>query len=108
MILTPRPSTLKLYGLTLEDWEDLWAAQGGKCPMCQKNFTRTRRPVIDHDHRTWKVRGLACGPCNVKLGYMHDNADWFERAAAYLRTPPSETVFDTPRLHVSAPPLEIA
>lgn len=69
----PRPETLRKYGLTLEDFNELYTLQGGKCAICEKPFTKTI--CIDHNHvRNWKhmtpenrkrhVRGLLCFFCN--------------------------------------------
>lgn len=102
----PKTSTLRLYGMSLDDFMLLFEAQDRACAMCRKAFCRTRQPVIDHDHKTWVVRGLACGPCNRRIGFMHDDAIWLLTAGFYLLHPPAETVFDQPRRHVSAPPLE--
>jgi hypothetical protein len=85
--MTPSAATLKKYGLTLEQWERCFKAQGGKCSLCTKRFTPSRLPCVDHDHRTGHVRGLLCQHCNYELGCLHDDAEWLQRAATYLRLP---------------------
>lgn len=73
-----RKSMLKgKYGLTIESYAALLAAQGGCCALCgadkegrvgkdQKwsagNFN------VDHCHEDGRVRGLLCRTCNVALG----------------------------------------
>ena len=72
-IAQPTPATLKKYGLSLEDWTALGAAQNWTCP-CGR-VPGTGRFNIDHEHfRGWKdlkpterrryVRGLVCWTCN--------------------------------------------
>lgn len=73
----------RLYGLTPEQYDEMLAAQGGKCAICRSEFDGT--PHVDHDHATGKVRGLLCNGCNRCLGFANDNQQTLERAAAYLR-----------------------
>lgn len=42
------------------------------------------RAVVDHNHRTGKVRGLLCGSCNRGLGAMQENINILARAIEYL------------------------
>lgn len=98
----PPPARLRHYGLTAEQYRELWG--DGFCPICLKPFgPGPRTACIDHDHRTWEVRGVLDTSCNYTLGYMHDNADWFQRAANYLLHPPTELWTPRPRLE-DAPP----
>ena len=53
------------YGLAFVDFEKMRTAQKGKCAICK---TETKRLCVDHDHKTGKIRGLLCVPCNVLLG----------------------------------------
>lgn len=73
-IREPRPATLKKYGLSLNDWKNIVAEQGYRCPICRRvpssGIFRT-----DHVHvqnyktmkpekkRLW-VRGVVCVHCN--------------------------------------------
>lgn len=101
----PLVPTLRKFNMTFDDWLALKQYQGGKCHLCRKTFTKKRRPVIDHEHRTGYVRGLLCSPCNQALGVLHEDGAWLMRAARYLRKPPAMfALTDRPR-HVDAPPL---
>jgi hypothetical protein len=89
---------LKQYGLTIDQFEALLAAQGHACAICSQPLRawvprdeRTlERPCIDHDHVTGKVRGILCTPCNLALGYLKDDPALFGRAIDYLKEATSE------------------
>lgn len=76
----------RTYGITLEDYDRMMEEQGGVCKICRKPSTRPNRfPLnVDHCHKTGKVRGLLCIPCNRALGFI-DNVKWRRAAVAYLK-----------------------
>jgi hypothetical protein len=81
----------KKYGITVEDWDWLWAEQNGRCAACQIDLN-TVKVCVDHDHKTNEVRGLLCNECNHGLGKFKDDAETLMRAAQYvLATPPLRT-----------------
>jgi hypothetical protein len=71
------------YGLTLEQYEEMWIAQGGKCAICGKD-SPSRLLCVDHDHETGKVRGLLCVHCNHLLGNARDKIQVLASAIQYL------------------------
>ncbi len=77
----------KLYGLTQDQYEEMYSAQLGLCGICKREqkSTRNSRLCIDHCHRTGKIRGLLCGDCNRGIGLLGDNANTIEMAAQYVR-----------------------
>ena|SRR5579871_711299 len=90
MIVIPPASQLRKFNLSASQYIALWDLTGGHCPLCSKPFNSkipARNACIDHDHRTFKVRGLVCAACNYELGVHHDNANWFDACARYLRYP---------------------
>lgn len=78
----------KKYGITAEDYDNLYKFQGGKCAICQRATGARRRLAVDHNHATGEVRGLLCSICNKLLGQARDSPEFFVRAAEYLTAPP--------------------
>jgi hypothetical protein len=77
-----RESRLKAtYGITLDDFERMREAQGGRCAICG---TSPDRLVVDHCHESGKVRGLLCAHCNISLGFMRDDPSAARKASEYL------------------------
>lgn len=77
----------RLYGITLEEREAIWEAQGRRCKICHSTGEgQKRRMHVDHDHDTGKIRGLLCHPCNIMLGGAKDSIEVLEKAIAYLRS----------------------
>jgi hypothetical protein len=70
------------YGISLETYNEMLASQDGKCYLCD-NTEGNKRPHVDHNHETGKVRGLLCYPCNTKIGVI-ENKEWMEKAINYL------------------------
>lgn len=83
------------YRMSKDDWERMFARQGGKCYLCNDELIRDSRKSthIDHDHmccpgdRTCGkcVRGIACSWCNQGIGQFRDDPDRMIRAASALR-----------------------
>jgi hypothetical protein len=79
--ISDRKSHLKRkYGLTLEEFDALLAAQGGGCAICGKPDPDN----VDHDHITGRVRGILCWNCNVGVGQFEDSEDRLAAALTYL------------------------
>ena len=69
------------YGITAGQYDVMKTRQKGKCLICDK---KTDRLVIDHCHKTKKVRGLLCNGCNTSLGLMKENLNILYKAIQYL------------------------
>ena len=72
------------YKLTLEQYDEMFEQQNGVCAICSGVNLDGRRLVVDHDHKTNKVRGLLCTGCNTKLGIVED-IDFVCAANLYLK-----------------------
>jgi hypothetical protein len=77
------------YKLSVVEYEELLAAQGGVCAICSIPPGK-RRLHVDHDHATGKVRGILCNSCNTGLGHFRDDPVLLDLARRYL-TQPMET-----------------
>lgn len=81
----------KLYGVTLNWYNEQHAKQGGVCAICAKPETAIihGKPVslaVDHCHDTGKVRALLCTSCNRGIGMLKHDRDLLQKAIAYLET----------------------
>ena len=57
------------YGITLNDYNRMFAKQEGKCWICGTHASELKIPLqVDHSHVTGVVRGLLCNICNSRLG----------------------------------------
>jgi hypothetical protein len=80
---------LKTYGITSEQYEALYAAQGGSCFICQRAKGISKKLAVDHDHQSGFVRGLLCTTCNKILGHLRDDDYAAARIVSYLVAPPA-------------------
>jgi hypothetical protein len=79
----------RLYGLTVEQYEAMLAAQDGRCVICgdppdPNGIKAASRLHVDHDHTTGRNRDLLCCRCNQGIGYFKDDPGLFRAAAAYI------------------------
>jgi hypothetical protein len=81
--ITMRKKRFKGYGITLDQFEQMFALQGSACAVCRKTGVTL---CVDHCHRTGEIRGLLCRRCNIALGYCDDDPDILLAAVAYLRS----------------------
>lgn len=72
----------RLYGLSYAEYQEMFAAQEGRCAICGQ--TQARDLVVDHCHDTGRVRALLCGPCNSAIGLLGEDPERIRRAARYI------------------------
>ena len=73
------------YGITLEDYDRMFAEQGGVCKVCGRS-NGSMRLCVDHDHETGKVRSLLCSQCNIALGMVKDDTERLMKLVKYLES----------------------
>lgn len=72
------------YGIGLEQYNAMLAAQSGGCKICLGPPNQKKPLVVDHCHATGVIRGLLCSRCNRCLGQMHDKPNFLRAAADYI------------------------
>lgn len=77
-------SLLRLYGITLTQYNEMLAAQANRCALCQETPDTNRRMHVDDDHATGTIRALLCHHCNLLLGNAKDSVDRLRQAIEYL------------------------
>jgi hypothetical protein len=75
------------YGIDLEDYSSMLAAQNGACAICGTATPdgRGRFFHVDHCHRSGKVRGLLCTKCNQGIGMFKENPETLLAAIRYVK-----------------------
>lgn len=74
------------YGLTLEDYNSMHHEQEYKCKICQRHANEFKKGlVVDHNHKTGKVRALLCLTCNTQL-YVLENKELYDKFVNYLNS----------------------
>lgn len=80
------------YNISYEEYLKLYSNRKGKCDICVKTCepagpnlsNRKNALVVDHCHKTNKVRGLLCQTCNQGIGLFKDSIDNLISAHVYL------------------------
>lgn len=73
------------YGISLGTFKKMLQRQRNRCALCRK---KRERFVVDHSHKTGKVRGLLCHRCNGLLGVVEAINGYLKRVASYLARRP--------------------
>ena len=79
---------MELYvGITLDEYNCLFAIQNGCCAICGTHQTQQKgfSMAVDHCHQGNKIRGLLCFLCNTAIGRFNDNPELIEKALRYLK-----------------------
>lgn len=83
---------LKVYGITLAEWDQIFEAQDGRCAICRRPPRAKETFHLDHEHtsgQSGRVRGILCPYCNTRLiGRLKDHTK-AQAMADYLRDPPA-------------------
>lgn len=76
----------RVYGITLDEYDEMLKSQDYKCVTCGKehNDTEQEKLRVDHCHATGKVRGLLCHNCNISLGLIKEDIKVLDSLKAYV------------------------
>lgn len=77
------------YGLSVEEWAAMYNAQDRRCKVC-KAFLGLDKPgrggpAVDHCHKTGRIRGILCFPCNSAIGHARDCPKILAAMIAYVQ-----------------------
>lgn len=70
------------YSFISGQFDELVRLQNGCCAICHKEV---KELVVDHDHKTGKLRSLLCRKCNALLGMCDDSIDILHSATSYIK-----------------------
>lgn len=77
----------RCYGLSIEDWDKMFAGQRGRCAICGVHQSKLKKPLcVDHNHETGQVRELLCSGCNPAIGALGADygTDLLQKAIEYV------------------------
>ena len=79
----------RTYGITIERYNEMLAAQDGVCAICAKPESNEIRGkvvslAVDHCHKTGAIRALLCSNCNRGLGLFNDDPELLAKAQRYV------------------------
>ncbi|MFE3452427.1 endonuclease VII domain-containing protein [Nonomuraea sp. NPDC059194] len=79
----------RYFGLTEGEYDAILDAQNGRCAICRRASTDVPkgRLYVDHCHKTGRIRGLLCSPCNTGIGLLQEEPARFLAAITYLDRP---------------------
>lgn len=81
-----RKNLKKRYGITLDEYSTMLAAQNYRCAICRTDEPKHKGFfVVDHCHTTGRIRGLLCQRCNYVVGLAGDDPELFRMAFEYLK-----------------------
>lgn len=75
----------RLYGITIDEYNDIFTFQNGKCIGCNRHQEELKRALcVDHCHTTGKVRGLLCHSCNSLVGFINNDIKILKNLINYI------------------------
>ena len=77
---------IREYGISLENYNKMFEEQKGCCFICRIHQSKLEMSlVVDHDHKTNKIRGLLCRNCNCRLGHYESGNIWYKENENILK-----------------------
>ena len=75
------------FDLTIENWQQMYDAQNGKCPVCGRHQSKLdKRLAVHHLEIDGEkiIIALLCCSCNLMIGNANHNADLLRKAANFI------------------------
>jgi hypothetical protein len=77
------------FGITVDQYFGMLEVQNGRCAICSRTPEEVPdkgawRLAVDHCHKTGKIRGLLCRPCNTAIGQLQESPEVIRKALAYV------------------------
>lgn len=79
---------MKTYGITMEQWDEIWEFQGRRCGVCHREPRNKETFHLDHEHGG-PNRGILCPYCNTRLVGRLKSHERAQQLADYLKNPPA-------------------
>ena len=74
------------YGIIYEDYLSMHREQEYRCKICKRHADEFKKGlVVDHNHKTGKVRALLCTNCNSQL-HVLENKELYDKYMNYLNS----------------------
>ena len=70
------------YGMIEGEFDRRFNEQKGLCALCEELLID--KIVVEHNHKTGKVRGLTHQKCNMIVGIVRDDINLLKKAIKYL------------------------
>ncbi len=85
--LVQKKSSIKSrYGIIYEDYLSMHHEQEYKCKICERHASEFKKGLmVDHNHKTGKVRALLCPNCNAQL-HVLENKELYDKCMEYLNS----------------------
>ena len=73
------------HGISLKDYNKMFIKQNGRCAICEKPQSDfSRKFIVDHCHKTGRIRDLLCYCCNTLLGKIENEPENLKKLLKYL------------------------
>lgn len=69
------------YKVDVSEIDGLMSLVTQSCPICNRDM---KRPHLDHNHSTGKVRNFICSRCNTALGLVEENTEILKNLTLYI------------------------
>lgn len=82
-------SLKRKFDITQDQYNRLFESQNHCCVICKTMYDKQKHKrmfPVDHNHKTNRIRGILCMPCNALLGHAKDTIEILENAIHYLKS----------------------